>query len=423
MVAPDPTLNGRPKGVYPIVRLLAALALMTIGASAMYATIVVLKPIAAEFQVSRGAAAIPYMLFMVSFGLGGIGMGKVADRFGIMPPILAASLALPAGFVASAHATSLWQFALAIGLLSGLFGAAATFGPLVADISHWFIRRRGLAIAVVISGTYVAGALWPPILQHYFDTIGWRDTFVGFGIFSLLTMLALSLVLIRKPPALVEPATAKGPTGHFRPLGFSPTNLQCLICAAGIGCCVAMAMPQVHILPYATDLGYSAARGAEMLSLMLGFGIISRLFSGWLSDRIGGFGTLIVGSSLQVTVLAAFLMADTLTALYILSIVFGLSQGGIVPSYAIIIRGVFPANQAGWRIGAALFATTVGMALGGWMAGVLFDLTGSYTASFLNAILFNFANMAIAVILLRRARRPLPPCSSPDAVGSGPPIP
>ena len=304
-----------------------------------------------------------------------------------------------------------------------MFGAAATFGPLVADISHWFIRRRGLAIAVVISGTYVAGALWPPILQHYFDAIGWRDTFVGFGIFSLPTMLALSLVLIRKPPALVEPATAKGPTGHFRPLGFSPTNLQCLICAAGVGCCVAMAMPQVHIVPYATDLGYSAARGAEMLSLMLGFGIISRLFSGWLSDRIGGFGTLIVGSSLQVTVLAAFLMADTLTALYILSIVFGLSQGGIVPSYAIIIRGVFPANQAGWRIGAALFATTAGMALGGWMAGVLFDLTGSYTASFLNAILFNFANMAIAVILLRRARRPLPPCSSPDAVGSGPPIP
>ena len=172
--------------VYPILRLFAALALMTIGASAMYATIVVLKPIAAEFQVSRGTAAIPYMLFMVGFGLGGIGMGRVADRFGIMPPILVASLALPAGFVASAHAASFWQFSLAIGVLSGLFGAAATFGPLVADISHWFIRRRGLAIAVVISGTYVAGALWPPILQYYIDAIGWRDTFVGFGIFSLL---------------------------------------------------------------------------------------------------------------------------------------------------------------------------------------------------------------------------------------------
>ncbi len=423
MVTPDPTFNDRPTGIYPIVRLLAALALMTIGGSAMYATIVVLKPIAAEFQVSRGTAAIPYMLFMVGFGFGGIGMGRVADRFGIMPPILVASLALPAGFVASAHAASFWQFSLAIGVLSGLFGAAATFGPLVADISHWFIRRRGLAIAVVISGTYVAGALWPPILQYYFDAIGWRDTFVGFGIFALFTMLALSLVLIRKPPALAELGTASGPAGRFRPLGFSPTTLQCLICAAGIGCCVAMAMPQVHIVSYATDLGHSAARGAEMLSLMLGFGIVSRLVSGWLSDRIGGLGTLIVGSSLQATVLAAFLMTDTLTALYILSIVFGLSQGGIVPSYAVIIRTFFPANQAGWRIGAALFATTVGMALGGWMAGVLFDLTGSYTASFLNAILFNFANMAIAVTMLRRARRPLPACSAPDAASTGPPNP
>ncbi len=404
MVTRGPTADGRPTAVYPIVRLLAALALMTVGGAAMYATIIVLKPVAAEFQVSRGTASIPYMLFMIGFGLGGIGMGRVADRFGIMPPVLVASLALPAGFVAAAEAASFWQFSLAIGVLSGLFGAAATFGPLVADISHWFVRRRGLAIAVVISGTYVAGALWPPILQHFIDTNGWRDTFVGFGMFALVAMLALSMVLRRKPPALAEPAAASSPAGRFRPLGFSPTTLQCLVSAAGIGCCVAMAMPQVHIVPYATDLGHPAARGAEMLSLMLGFGIVSRLVYGWLADRIGGFGTLIVGSSLQAAVLAAFLLADTLTALYVLSIAFGLSQGGIVPSYAIIIRVFFPANQAGWRIGAALFATTVGMALGGWMAGALYDLTGSYTASFLNAIAFNIANMAIAATLLRRAR-------------------
>ncbi len=404
MVTPDPTAGGRPTAVYPIARLLAALALMTIGGSAMYATIVVLKPVAAEFQVGRGTAAIPYMLFMVGFGLGGMAMGRVADRFGIMVPILIASLALPAGFVAAAHAASFWQFTLAIGILSGLFGAAGTFGPLIADISHWFVHRRGLAIAVVSCGTYFAGALWPPILQYFFDTEGWRDTFIGFGLCALLAMPALSLVLRRRPPAHTEPATAGGQGERFRPLGFTPTTLQSLVCAAGIGCCVAMAMPQVHIVPYATDLGHPAARGAEMLSLMLGFGIVSRLVSGWLADRIGGLGTLIVGSSLQAAVLAAFLFADTLTALYVLSIAFGLSQGGIVPSYAIIIRAYFPAGQAGWRIGAALFATTVGMALGGWMAGALFDLTGSYTTSFVNAIAFNIANMAIAATLLRRAR-------------------
>ena len=404
MVTGDPTANGRAATIYPIVRLIAALALMTIGGSAMYATIVVLQPVAAEFGVSRGTASVPYMLFMVGFGLGGIALGRVADRFGIMAPILVASLALPAGFIAAAHAASFWQFSLAVGVLSGLFGAAATFGPLVADISHWFVRRRGMAIAVVISGTYVAGALWPTILQNFIDAVGWRDTFVGFGIFTFPTMLALSLVLRRRPPVATETRAGDEPAEHARPLGFSPNGLQCLICAAGIGCCVAMAMPQVHIVPYATDLGYSAARGAEMLSLMLGFGIVSRLVSGWMADRIGGLGTLIVGSSLQGAVLVAFLFADSLTALYVLSIVFGLSQGGIVPSYAIIIRVFLPAGQAGWRIGAAMFATTVGMALGGWMAGALYDLTGSYTAAFVNAIAFNFANMAIALTLLRRAR-------------------
>ncbi|MCZ6736083.1 MAG: MFS transporter [Planctomycetota bacterium] len=406
MVTPDPTFNDRPTGIYPIVRLLAALALMTIGGSAMYATIVVLKPIAAEFQVSRGTAAIPYMLFMVGFGFGGIGMGRVADRFGIMPPILVASLALPAGFVASAHAASFWQFSLAIGVLSGLFGAAATFGPLVADISHWFIRRRGLAIAVVISGTYVAGALWPPILQYYFDAIGWRDTFVGFGIFALFTMLALSLVLIRKPPALAEPATTSGPAGRFRPLDFSPTTLQCLICAAGIGCCVAMAMPQVHIVPYATDLGHPAARGAEMLSLMLAGGIASRVASGVLADYIGGVRTLLLSSALQCVALVFYLPFDGLASLYVVSLIFGLSQGGIIPNYVIIIREYMPAREAGQRVGVVIMATIVGMAIGGWLSGWIYDLTGSYQAAFLNGIVWNLLNISIMATVLWRTRGP-----------------
>jgi MFS family permease len=217
-------------------------------------------------------------------------------------------------------------------------------------------------------------------------------------------MLPLSAVLYRRPPVSPEPAPSESGAGPRRPLGFSPTQLQCLICAAGIGCCAAMAMPQVHIVAYATDLGHAAARAAEMLSLMLGFGIVSRLASGWISDRIGGLNTLLLGSFLQCCVLAAFLVADSLVALYAFSVAFGLAQGGIVPSYAIIVRTFFPNREAGWRIGMALLFTILGMALGGWMAGALYDLTGSYTLSFVNAIAFNLLNMAIAAKLLRRAK-------------------
>lgn len=405
MSATTPAIKYNPGTIYPIVRLIAALLLMTMGGLAMYGTIVVLKPVSIEFSVNRGLASVPYMLFMLGFGLGGMVMGRVADRFGVDVPAVIASFALPAGFIAAAYAQTLWQFCLAVGLLSGFLGAASTFAPIVSDISLWFTRRRGLAVGIVICGTYLAGALWPPILQYFIDAQGWRQTFINFGVFALFTMLPLSILLYRRAPVIDEVISAEQTTQFRRPLGFTPLKLQCLICAAGIGCCAAMAMPQVHIVPYITDLGYAAAHGTLMLSCMLGFGVVSRLVSGWISDRIGGMRTMLLGSSLQALVLAAFLTTDTLTGLYVLSIAFGLSQGGIVPSYAIIIRTFFPAKDAGWRIGSALFFTIVGMALGGWMAGALYDLTGSYTLSFINAIAFNIINIAIAMMLLKRANR------------------
>lgn len=400
----NPSISGPPAGVYRYLRLIAALLLMTVGGSAMYSLIVALKPVGAEFEVSRGVASVPYMLFMLGFGVGGVALGRVADRFGILLPVVMASIALPAGFVAAAYATTFWRFNLAMGLLSGLFGASATFSPVVSDISHWFFRRRGLAVGIVISGSYLAGAVWPPIVQYFFDTIGWRDTFVGLGIFTFSLMLPLSALLYRKPPVQQDPMASGGAGDQSRPLGFRAPKLQCLLCTAGVGCCAAMAMPQVHIVAYATDLGFAAARGAEMLSLMLGFGIVSRLTSGWISDRIGGLNTLLLGSFFQFVVLAGFLIGDTLTALYLLSMAFGLAQGGIVPSYAIIIRTYFPSREAGGRIGMVFLFTILGMALGGWMAGALYDLTGSYTVSFLNAIAFNILNMIIAGTLLMRAK-------------------
>ena len=381
---------------------------MAVAGSAMYAAILVLEPAAAEFDTGRGAGSMPYTLFMIGFALGGVMMGRLSDRFGIIAPALLASLCLPAGLLFAARATELWQFSVSLGVLCGLFGMAATFAPVASDISHWFTARRGLAVGTVISGTYVAGAVWPPILQHLIDTHGWRGTFHGLGILTLFTMLPLSLLLYR--PVLVDHEDEDGLTRRDgtrrRPLGLSGRSLQGLLCIAGVGCCVAMAVPQVHIVPFVIDLGFDAVHGARMLALMLGFGVVSRLASGWISDRVGGLKTLFLGSALQGLVIFAYLFAGELTTLYVLAVTFGLSQGGIVPSYTMIIRALFPAGEAGWRIGTTMLFTVCGMALGGWLAGALYDLTGNYTASILAALGFNVLNLGIAAWLLARDRVP-----------------
>ena len=400
----DHTMPGAAPSIYPVVRLITALVLVTMGGAAMYAIIVVLKPVSFEFGVGRGVASLPYFMFMMVGGIGGVVMGRLADRHGVLVPALIGCVGLPAGMAGAAFAEEFWQFCVSLGVLSGLLGTSALFAPIAADISHWFTRRRGLAVAIVITGTYFAGALWPPIVQASLDARGWRETFVAIAILMACVMLPLVALLYRKPASLIEAQAARAAPGAGRPLGVAPGTLQCLICAAGLGCCVAMAAPQVHIVAHVTDLGYAAQHGAAMLSLMLGTGIVSRIGSGFISDRIGGLRTLLLGSVLQAVTLAAFLGADTLTLLYVVSAVFGLSQGGIVPSYTIIIRTFFPAREAGRRIGWAMLFTFAGMALGGWMAGALFDLTGSYTASFINAVAFNVMNAAIVVFLARRHR-------------------
>lgn len=380
---------------------------MTIGGSGMYGMTVILPPIQAEFGLARSTASLPYGFTMIGFGVGGILMGKLSDRFGVMVPVLIGAASLGLGYLAAGSAGSLWQFSLAHGLLIGLLGTSATFVPLVADISHWFTRNRGTAVAIVISGNYAAGALWPPVMQYFIDSAGWRATYAGIGAFSVIAIPLLALALRRRPPAFdtsAAPAAHSAP-GSPRPLGLSPGGLQGLLCVAGVACCVAMSMPQVHLVAYCGDLGYAAARGAEMLSLMLGFGILSRLASGWISDRIGGLRTLLLGATLQAIALALFLPFNQLAALYVVSALFGLFQGGLVPSYAIIVREYFAPGEAGARVGTVMMATLFGMALGGWMPGWIFDVTGSYRLAFLNGIAWNLVTIGIAILLLYRARR------------------
>ena len=399
---------------YAWMRLCAALALMTLGGAGMYTVTVVLPRVQSEFGVGRSGASLPYTLTMIGFALGGILMGKLADRRGVMVPVVAGALCLGSGLIVGGSATSLWQFGLVQGVMIGLLGTSATFAPLVADTSLWFTRRRGIAVAICSSGNYLAGAIWPPVMQYFIDRAGWRHAYMGAGVFCILVMLPLALALRRRAPVPLhdasETATDTAPvrTGSERPLGLSPGTLQVLLCIAGVSCCVAMSMPQVHIVAYCGDLGYGPARGAQMLSLMLGFGIVSRLVSGWISDHIGGLRTLLLGSVLQGIALLLFLPFNGLVSLYVVSALFGLFQGGIVPSYTLIVREYFTPREAGARIGTVLMATLFGMALGGWMSGAIFDLTGSYHAAFLNGTAWNLVNVSIVLILLYRSRRQAP---------------
>ncbi len=405
--------GARQQGVdsrYAWTRLGLALVLSTIGGVGMWSVVVALPAVQAEFGVARAQAALPYTMAMLGFGVGGIVLGRMSDRFGILPPVIVGTLCLALGYLAAASASTLWQYSLAHGLLIG-FGSSATFAPLLADTSHWFARRRGIAVAIIASGNYLAGTLWPPLVQHFIETSGWRQTLHGIAGFCLLSMLPLVFALRRRAPKTspAEVARSDNSAGRIRQLGLSPRGLQGLLIIAGVSCCVAMSMPQVHLVAYCGDLGYGAARGAQMLSVLLGCGIVSRLTFGWISDHIGGLRTLLIGSSMQCLALVLFLPFDGLVSLFVIAALFGLFQGGIVPSYAIIIREYFPASEAGGRIGMVITATLLGMALGGWLSGVVFDWTGSYKMAFINGIAWNFFNIGVAIFLLHRATRMVAP--------------
>ncbi len=391
------------------LRLAAAVLIGTIGGVGMWSVVVALPAVQAEFGVARADASLPYTLSMLGYAFGGVAMGKLSDRYGIVRPMVLGILVFSLGYVlAGAAAASLWQFALAYCVLIGV-GSSVTLGPLMADLSQWFERRRGVAVALVASSNYFAGAFWPPVVQHFIAEAGWRLTHVGIGLFCTASMLPLVFLLRRRPEMRRASAAEAHAARVQRTLALSPKALQILLCVAGLACCVAMSMPQVHIVAYCGDLGYGVARGAEMLSLMLACGIVSRIASGFLADRIGGVATLLIGSLAQGAALLLYLFFDGLVSLYVISALFGFFQGGIVPMYAVIVRDYFRPREIGTRLGLVLMATLFGMALGGWMSGLIFDLTGSYQAAFANGLLWNLVNVSIVVSLLLRSSRRLAP--------------
>ena len=385
------------------LRLVATMLVATIGGVGMWSVVVALPAVQAEFAVPRAEASLPFTLAMLGLAVGGVVMGRLLDVAGVLAPLVLGALSLCLGYLGAAAAGSLIAFALAHALIG--FGCSVTFGPLMADISTWFVRRRGAAVTLCSSGNYFAGALWPPLVQQSIAHYGWRATHAGIGLCCGIAMMLISLVTLRRrAPAALLNATAAAPKGSPATFGLPAGALQTLLALASVCCCVAMSMPQVHIVAYCGDLGYGVARGADMLALMMAFGIVGRIGSGFIADRVGGLPTLMLGSALQGVALLLYLFYDGLVSLYVISAVFGLFQGGIVPSYAIIVREYFPAKEAGARIGIILMASLFGMALGGWMSGYIFDLTGSYRAAFFNGLGWNAINGTIVLWLLFRGR-------------------
>jgi len=355
MPTPAPSSASVVDSPYSWFRLAVSVLLATVGGSGIWAIVVVIPAIQDDFGVTRAGAALAYTCTMTGFAVGNLVVGRFVDKLGISTPAVFTAIALGVGFIAAAGTNEIWQLALIQGLYIGM-GTATTFGPIVADISHWFKKRRAFAIAAAASGNYFAGAIWPPVMKGFIETEGWRATYVGIGVVVLVTMIPLALMLKRQHPDRQRGA--------------------------------------VHIVAYSDDLGYGVARGAEMLGLMLAGGVISRLFFGFIGDYLGGIRTCLLASSLQCMSLFLFLPFDSVVALYTVSFVFGLSQGGIVPSYAVIIREYLPASEAASRVGMVMMATIIGMALGGFLSGWIFDYTSSYQLAFINGIGWNLLNVS-----------------------------
>ena len=397
---------------YPSVALAASLLIFFFGMGCMFLLVVALKPLAADFGWPRGIPSLAFSLQFIGSGVGGIVMGYWMDRRGALEPVMLGAFMIGGGAILNSWITSEWQLYMIYGVMLGLFGQSTLYTPLMTNAMLWFRHNRGMAIGVVASGQSLAGVVWPPVFRYFNDAVGWRETFFWYGLLALVTMAPLSLLLRRRPnldegalPTTkpMERRVSKGLGASF-PIpalgGMSSRALQISLGVAIVGCCVSMSLPIGHVVANTSDLGHSMARGAEMLSIILAGSFISRVFGGYLVvDRWGGLVSLLIFSGLQALGMAFCAMVDGLLALYLTSALFGLGYGGINMCYPVIIRQFLPANEVGRRTGMVVLFGALGMALGGWVGGVVFDAFGDYTLAFLFGLAFNIANLAIIACL------------------------
>jgi len=392
--------------MYLIMAVNGALLLLVVG----------LKEIAQEFGWPRSAPSLAYAFLFMGSGIGGIVMGYWYDRSGVGPVTCLGAVMIGFGAILSSMVSSQWQLYVIYGVMMGFLGQATMFGPLVINVMTWFEHRKGFAVGLITAGQGVAGALWPPMFRHFNETASWQQTFFWFGVFALLTAAPLTLVLWHLKLATVVQAASNrvGEKNSMVRIGtndldWPPWLIQSVLCVAILGCCVSMSMPLAHLVAHASDLGHPSARAAEMLSIALVAATIVRLVGGSsLVDRLGGLIALLIFSSTQALGLALYAVVDGLVALYIVSVLFGLGYGGINMCYPVLVRRYLPAGQSGRRLGVVLLFGAFGMAIGGWIAGYIFDVTGTYMPAFLLGLGSNVMNLIIIGIMIYRSCRPRP---------------
>ena len=370
-----------------------ALFILTFSYGAPLLAPVALKPIAADLSSSRSVPALANSLAWLGSGAGAIVFGWIAERVGILRTVAFGALMMGAGLCWAAMGGT-WELLIAHGLLVGVLGGGAINVPLIVYISHWFDRNRGSAVALVSSGQYIAGALWPPFIALGIENFGWRWTMLVFGCATMIAIAAAAIMFLRPPP---EPADRwEQHAGEMQaPAIASPERTFWLLCFAGFLCCTPMAMPPAHIVALCSDLGIVPAQGAMMLSVLLGSAFFSRLFWGWLTDRIGGLYTILAASTCQAVALIAFIFTRDEAGLFAVSAAFGLGFSGIIPAYVVVLRALFPAHEASWRVPVWFFSNICGMALGGWLAGFIYDQLGAYGPAFAVGVIFNIGNLAV----------------------------
>ena len=383
-----------------------ALAVLTMSYGGPLVTVVALKPIAEEFATSRSAPTLAISLTYIGAGLGGIAMGWLAERIGIRAVVIGCGSMLGLGLVIAAFG-GLWTLYACNLLLVGLLGAAGMFAPLMTYVTRWFDRRRGSAVALISSGQYVAGAVWPSVFQLGILEVGWRTTMLLFGLLTILVIVPLAAIFFDRPPeTVVEPTGQSGSRGRQEVLGLPSNLVLAMLAFAVFCCCVTMSMPLSHMVAFCSDLGIRPAHGALMLSVLLGSAFVSRQFWGWLADKVGGLRTILFASAGQALAMTGFLLTQDEVGLFTVSAAFGLGFGGLIPGYVLAIRDLFPAHEASWRIPVVLFPGSLGMATGGWLAGAMYDGFGFYGPAFAVGVLFNLVNLALVGTLVLRWRPP-----------------
>jgi MFS family permease len=382
----------------------AALAILSLSYGAPLVAVVALKPIAADLDAARSAPAIAGSLAYLGSGLGGILMGWLAERIGVRAVVMFGSVMVCIGLYVASQG-GLTALYLGYGLLVGLVGTSGMFAPLMTYVTRWFDRKRGTAVALISSGQYIAGTVWPALFQLGIDRYGWRRMMATYGMLVVCTVLPLALIFLRRPPAEPAPGTAAaGPASGKPVLGLNPNLALGVLSVATFFCCVTMSMPLQHLVAFCSDLGFAASHGPAMLSLLLACAFLSRQFWGWLADRIGGLRTVLATSVCQALAMSLFLTTQNEYGLFTISAVFGFGFAGLIPGYVLTVRELFPAREASWRVPVILFLGLTGMATGGWLAGAIYDYFGYYAPAFLAGIFANLANLALIGSLLWRSR-------------------